>query len=1234
MLRRITWGLLVLAIVSLAVAVVGVHAIARGWQRERVRDWVERSLSDALDTPVRIGAIEGPLYDAFEISDLRVETPALAIASLRVQIGGFALKAPHLVVESIAIEGVTLTLEADTATTETVEEEPGPPPEWLPTLVLRRASLRSARVVLTRGDDVVAADAEADLGAWTLLGPDADALPDRIAGTIALDPASRLSGRPIESGSARFALEGGALEVSELELLAGPTRLSGHGATRIAPWLAGAIDPEARLELRFSALDPVAFGAPARFASELSGTLRISPDAELPERNAWLAEGRLDPGRLPIGAIDGGEFRARYREPLLSVEQLVVEGPDLRLQASGSVDPDALHDVRVEGALPLQRLATLLDAPLSGDARLDLSVSGSFDGLQGSVGARVAGFGYDARQLGDLALTARSSGPGRFTLEELSLEGDPSLRLAAPAQVRLGRGTWSTPGARLTGPLVTLDLKGGVGADGFDALEVRCTQLDLVELARLLEAPGPTGQLDANLVLRGPLANPRVEGDFRGRALQIEGIELRALEARITSRDDQLAAEGELDAGARGRAKLRGHVARVLALNPGAWSGDPRTRLEIDAEALDLATLAPWLPADVSDPSGHATAQIRLRGSAPRPAVEGRISLHEARLSVAALDAQLYVARGDLDVRGDAVTIDDWEVEVLLPPATDGAEPELLARFALGGSVSEDRLRKLQVRAQDLDARRLGRLLGTPTALGGKLEFDLAFDGPIAAPLASGSLDWRAPRLGTVALDALALQLQPDTAALHATLDLQLGGSRILWVEAELPREFSPADAGTLLSDPRFRASLVADGTDLGVLAPLLPVTLVDPAGRASGRVQLQGAAGGPRVDGWLEVHEAGVRARVLGERLEPIEGRFRFEGDRVVVEHMAIQQTEGRAQLDGSLALFDPSQSARLALRFEDFAVRRPPLLQTRIFGDTTLSGSLAEPLVEGDLRFERLDVHVPPAGNRALKEIRIVAGPERPDDPTRISEDRESSEWWLATRIDVRAEVAPGARVEGSGAVLRVEGVLRIEKQRDGEIHYTGGAEVTQGNYTIHGRRFEVETGQAALTGGTEVDPFLNVEATTRVRDVKLIVRITGPASNPKVAFDGVPPMPESEVLSYLLFGRASGELGVEQQQAVSTAALSYAAGMASQELSGILRRVGIDTFDVRPGADGTTTQVGVTKYISERGSLRYGTGLGAEAESEVEVEVQLTPSISVRSSMGSGGSAGADVIWSRDY
>jgi translocation and assembly module TamB len=179
---------------------------------------------------------------------------------------------------------------------------------------------------------------------------------------------------------------------------------------------------------------------------------------------------------------------------------------------------------------------------------------------------------------------------------------------------------------------------------------------------------------------------------------------------------------------------------------------------------------------------------------------------------------------------------------------------------------------------------------------------------------------------------------------------------------------------------------------------------------------------------------------------------------------------------------------------------------------------------------------------------------------------------------------------------------------------FRFEGFVNTDRGEYDFMGRSFALTTGSATFTGVPEVDPLLQITAEHEVKlpgreALAIQVIIGGTLAAPKLslASNAQPPLPESDLISYLAFGTSSTSLLQQQGSGLSGTTsgdlVGNVAALATRQLASIgmdvmldqLERdiggsLGADVFQIRPA------DVADELSFGEFGSVFKGTELEA--------------------------------------
>jgi translocation and assembly module TamB len=178
------------------------------------------------------------------------------------------------------------------------------------------------------------------------------------------------------------------------------------------------------------------------------------------------------------------------------------------------------------------------------------------------------------------------------------------------------------------------------------------------------------------------------------------------------------------------------------------------------------------------------------------------------------------------------------------------------------------------------------------------------------------------------------------------------------------------------------------------------------------------------------------------------------------------------------------------------------------------------------------------------------------------------------------------------------------------------------------VIGTRLDFTRGRLAFTG--DLTPELDFVAETRAGDVTARIGVSGSAREPQFAFTSDPDLPQDEVLSRILFSKASGGLSATQALQLAQVAAQFSGGGGDDAFESLRRSLGVDGLDISLGAEGGPA-VGISRAISDRVSVGVKAGASAE-QSGVSVDIDVTRRIRVQGEVGATGntSIGVGAEW----
>jgi translocation and assembly module TamB len=184
--------------------------------------------------------------------------------------------------------------------------------------------------------------------------------------------------------------------------------------------------------------------------------------------------------------------------------------------------------------------------------------------------------------------------------------------------------------------------------------------------------------------------------------------------------------------------------------------------------------------------------------------------------------------------------------------------------------------------------------------------------------------------------------------------------------------------------------------------------------------------------------------------------------------------------------------------------------------------------------------------------------------------------------------------------------------------------------------GKNFRLTKGGVEFVGLKEINPNLNIEAQTRIKSATIIVMLHGTAREIAIDLSSDPAMEESDIISYLVFGRPSDNLSGNRAFNVEKAALGYTGGLLAAELRNLLGDVFfIDSFAIDAGdSENGIGSVTLGKYITPEIFISHRQGLSENEPSYEEITYELTSEIKLETQIGREKTSSADLMWEFDF
>ena len=520
-----------------------------------------------------------------------------------------------------------------------------------------------------------------------------------------------------------------------------------------------------------------------------------------------------------------------------------------------------------------------------------------------------------------------------------------------------------------------------------------------------------------------------------------------------------------------------------------------------------------------------------------------------------------------------------------------------------------------QLEVERLDLSRLARIVQMETPLEGLVDFEGRMTGAPGRPRIVGAVSGQELRYGDFSLGSLESDLGFHEQRVTLELTASDGGREVLSASGFFPADLRIESDSSRLPDAPVDLRVSADSFPAAIALAFLK-SLEEVEGTLSGSLHFAGTSANLEPTGDLFLAGGSALFPALGVRHRGVEVHLVLTPDGVVQVDGSFR-SGGRAQVTGTVTLVDPLSDPELNLRVQAqdfFGVNRRDV-QARLSGYVDVTQSYRRPFVRGVLTVEQGVLMVEEIARSV--EVVDLSDPAFFDvvDTTLVTLRpilKASQIPFLQNlRLAVDLTMAQDGWLRGRELNVEMAGKLGVSWDRTKrDLTFLGVLDVVRGVYSVFGRQFQVEEGTVSFPGTPGINPDLNIRALNRLRTsdidrLDIIATVEGPLLEPRVSLSSNSPFPfaESDLVSYLIFGRPSYALASGQSayargaaELFAGATASLAVGLFSSELGSILAQdVGLDFLAITQGQNealgirtlqGTvaTTQVEIGQYLTE--------------------------------------------------
>jgi autotransporter translocation and assembly factor TamB len=541
---------------------------------------------------------------------------------------------------------------------------------------------------------------------------------------------------------------------------------------------------------------------------------------------------------------------------------------------------------------------------------------------------------------------------------------------------------------------------------------------------------------------------------------------------------------------------------------------------------------------------------------------------------------------------------------------------------------------------EDLAIHELTALRGIPAGMDGRVSGRVNIAGSPQQPSIDASVS-----ISDVAYRKFAISNMTISAAYRGeNLRLQAAGynreRKMMGVDGSVPLRLSLWPLTYEPGPESMRVFVDVDDVDITDIDGLIRDFEYGITGVVGMKAEVGGTIHHPLVKGSLALREGTLLLKPQRLFYRDLEADLRFEPD--IIEIVDIRIADGAT---GILSLkgvihYEGLRPGEVDVHAVGTDIQVPVYagLTAQINPDLRFQGTWDAPVVTGDVRISQGRVNLDVLFSRQPSEIKVVQPRTDDNGVFRIPDETPPALAFVdPLRADLTITVPPGnVWLRGRDESIEITGKVNVAKEPGRSFIVFGPLYAVRGTYQFRGKLFKITRGELNFIGQEVIDPPLDIQAETRIGDVRIIIYLTGTYEKQTIRFESDPSMDEIDIISYLIFGRPQTSLTEGESFRAGEAALALTGQIAADELREILGdRFRIDYINISAGSGGFQHgSLSMGKYLTPRLFVIYRQSFSTENPQQVEVYYEINRHFSLETQVSDEKTAAVDLIWKYEF
>ncbi len=576
--------------------------------------------------------------------------------------------------------------------------------------------------------------------------------------------------------------------------------------------------------------------------------------------------------------------------------------------------------------------------------------------------------------------------------------------------------------------------------------------------------------------------------------------------------------------------------------------------------------------------------------------------------------------------------------------------------ISINGYIDLQQENDLAISLQNIKLEPLLAYYNQQLPLSGKFDLNLALTGNLSSPIVHSDLKLQDGKYDKLNFESLMGEFQLQNQLLNVSLELQRTKEDSILLSGYLPLHFDPAaSVFELNQDKPFELNLSSSPFALNWLQSLHPDikqikgTLLMQASATNTIAQPSFKAAISLQNGRLDIPAMGIDYRKINLQLEADE-------NEIILQDLSLKsgskKKSGDLKLAGKLSLDAIEKRIEKitgSLTADKFAALNSKDLNLNLDAKLDFNSKGEDHELNGWLHLNRAFYFLPANGQPTQSKIDqplLVKARAPRQETSDKSQEMQMPEIIKNLRGEVNVSFPRNIWLRSRDMYLELSGEIRAVK-KGADLQLFGSVQILKGTYNLYGKRFEIIYGNIVLSGQTQLNPQVYLQArylligADKIKNA-LILTVSGTLQNPVIQFTyNDQAISEADGVSYLIFGKSLNELSYgEKKQIDETSGSGLAAKLLARQLiskvtTSLQNELRLDIMEFREGDSWQNASLLMGKYITNRLFVSYQKDfslgryslLGPE---QLAMEYELKKYLSLQAVSGSGNSSGFNLIW----